>query len=515
MGVTNRELELKLELTGDELGRIEALAALRDLAIGEPASQQLRSLYFDTLDRRLHARGLSLRIRRVGESWLQTLKFETDMYGGISRPGELETIVEGPKPEVQSIPDKVVRKRVKKAIGEAPLVPLFETVVERTARRLKELDGTEIELALDKGVVRGAEGSRDLCEAELELKSGNPDALVCVAEKLFADGAIRLSEASKAEWGYRLGDRQKQVKLEPLKASMPKLDATQSCAEAFREICRTATDHILHNWVVVAESDDPEGTHQMRIGLRRLRSLLKVFRPVVDSEGLRELDRKARDLGLLLGELRDADVAMDTVGAAAAQRSDDADLASLKGVLANSRAHHREKVRAELKGRQWSCLKLKLAMLPECLDQLVGGENSKVLAKPIGRLTDKVLGKWWRKIIQAGRRIDSLSAAERHEMRKRLKTMRYAVEFLASLYPAKDVRRFTKKLRSLQDKFGYLNDVVVAEKLKLVRADGTSDPGLQRAGGYVIGWHAARAERAWNNIRSGWKRFAKSSPFWA
>ena len=82
----------------------------------------------------------------------------------------------------------------------------------------------------------------------------------------------------------------------------------------------------------------------MRIGLRRLRSLLKVFRPVVDSEGLRELDRKARDLGLLLGELRDADVAMDTVGAAAAQRSDDADLASLKGVLANSRAHHREKV---------------------------------------------------------------------------------------------------------------------------------------------------------------------------
>ena len=41
---------------------------------------------------------------------------------------------------------------------------------------------------------------------------------------------------------------------------MPKLDATQSCAEAFREICRTATDHILHNWVVVAESDDPEGT---------------------------------------------------------------------------------------------------------------------------------------------------------------------------------------------------------------------------------------------------------------
>ena len=39
MGVANRELELKLELTGDELGRIQALTALRDLAMSEPASQ--------------------------------------------------------------------------------------------------------------------------------------------------------------------------------------------------------------------------------------------------------------------------------------------------------------------------------------------------------------------------------------------------------------------------------------------------------------------------------------------
>ncbi len=99
-------------------------------------------------------------------------------------------------------------------------------------------------------------------------------------------------------------------------------------------------------------------------------------------------------------------------------------------------------------------------------------------------------------------------------MRKRLKTMRYAVEFLAPLYAAKDAQRFTKKLRSLQDKFGYLNDVVVAEKLKLVRDDGILDPNLQRAIGYVMGWHAARAERAWDEICSGWKRFAKSSPFW-
>lgn len=366
MTVANRELELKLELTGDEFERVQARPVFKELAIGEPATHHLRSLYFDTLDRRLHAKGLSLRVRRVGEDWVQTLKSETDVHSGVSHPVELEINVEGPKPDIAAIADKGVRKQVRKAIGKAPLVPLFETVVQRTAQTLREPEGAEIELAFDKGIVRGPEGTRDICEAELELKIGDPEALANVAERLFADEAIRLSETNKAEWGYRLFDQQDRAGLVPLKASAPHLDGTQSRAEAFREICRAATDQILHNWAVVLESDKPEGAHQMRIGLRRLRSALKVFRPVVDNESLRELDLKARDLGRVLGELRDADVlAMDIVGAVTAKHSDDSDLASLARVLARRRSHRRDQVRIELKGGQWSGLKLKLALLPK------------------------------------------------------------------------------------------------------------------------------------------------------
>ena len=267
---------------------------------------------------------------------------------------------------------------------------------------------------------------------------------------------------------------------------------------------------------MVLESDDPEGTHQMRIGLRRLRSALRVLRPVVDDEALRELNRKARDLGRLLGELRDVDVlATDIIGRAAANRDDDPDLASLNGVLAYTQVNRREKVRAELKGRQWSCLQLKLAMLPDGIERLVGEADSKALSKPIGRAAGKALGKWWRSVVKWGRRLDELSITERHEMRKDLKTLRYSIELLAPLYRTKDVRRFTKKLQRLQDTIGYLNDVVVAEKLKLVRTDAmTGDPDLQRAVGYVIGWHTARAEQAWNDARTGWKGLAKSPPYW-
>ena len=138
------------------------------------------------------------------------------------------------------------------------------------------------------------------------------------------------------------------------------------------------------------------------------------------------------------------------------------------------------------------------------------------MTKPICRTTDKALGKLWRKVVKSGRRLKKLSVIERHEMRKNLKMLRYAVELLGPLYPTKDVQRFTKKLRDLQDKFGYLNDVVVAEKLKLIRADGmASDPDLQRAVGYVMGWHTAHAEQAWNDTRFAWKQLAKLPPFWA
>ena len=513
---TARELELKVALTGPEMDRLQAHPILMQLAIGDPASRQLRSVYFDTPDRKLYGQGLSLRLRRVGEDWVQTVKCGTGVRSGVSHPVELEATVEGPAPNVAVIPDKAVRKRVKKLVGKTILAPQFETVVQRTTRRLRGPEGAEIEVAFDKGVVRGAEGAKDLCEAELELKTGHPEALVHVAETLFADETIRFTEASKADLGYHLSEQEEGAKLKPLKASTPQVDRTQSCAEAFREISRAAADQILHNWAVVLHSDDPEGTHQMRIGVRRLRSALKILRPVLDSEALRAVEQDTRDLARLLSELRDADaLATDIVDPAAASREADPDLAALKGVLASTRATRREKVRAELKGRPWSSLQVRLTMLPECIDRLADQEGGTALDGPIGKVTSKGLAKRWRRVVESGRRLDELSATERHEMRKDLKTLRYSIELVAPIYRRKDVRRFTTKLRHLQDMFGYLNDVEMAEKLKLIPAAGvTSETDLQRAVGYVIGWHTARAERTWTEIGSAWKRLAKSKPFW-
>jgi hypothetical protein len=68
-------------------------------------------------------------------------------------------------------------------------------------------------------------------------------------------------------------------------------------------------------------------------------------------------------------------------------------------------------------------------------------------------------------VLKYGKRLEELSVPERHEMRKAMKKMRYGIEFFGSLYPKDAVKPFLKRMKKLQDIFGYLNDVAMAETL--------------------------------------------------
>lgn len=314
-----------------------------------------------------------------------------------------------------------------------------------------------------------------------------------------------------------LGGHETSAKLAPLKSTAPRLDRKQSCAEALSEICRVVVQQILHNWAVVQGSDDPEGPHQMRIGLRRLRSALKSFRPVIDNELLRKIDEDARNLGRVLSELRDTDVlATDIMDTVLAKHEDNADLVSLKRALSENRISCRLKVRDQLESDEWGAFRLKLTALSEIVKSPGDEAGRKYRKKRIGKLASRALEKQWRGVSKAGRRLDELTVDERHALRKDLKTFRYSAELFASLYPTKDVRRFSIKLRRLQDKFGYLNDLVVAQKLMSLGPDGATDAlQLQRAVGYVLGWHTAHADDAWLDIKKEWRLLERAPMFWS
>jgi len=306
------------------------------------------------------------------------------------------------------------------------------------------------------------------------------------------------------------------ARTKPVGSISPLIKPAQSCVEAFSAICRSATDQILKNWTVVQESDDPEGPHQMRVGLRRLRSAFKAFRPMIDDKFIRDLNRASRELGLVLSELRDADVLVtEIVAAVAAEHPDNPDLAPLITALATVQIERRKKVRTTLRSQQRARLKLMLDELPQHLDRISRERRNIALNRPILRASHKALGRLWRRVEEWGKRIDELSVPERHEMRKVLKTMRYAVDFLAPLYRSKEVNAFVKRLRKLQNIFGYLIDVAVAQKLPaILPKELAANPELQRAVSFVNGWHAARAESEWQDARAAWMHLAKSRPFW-
>ncbi|HEX5998912.1 MAG TPA: CHAD domain-containing protein [Hyphomicrobiaceae bacterium] len=507
--VSSKELELKLELTPQELLRVAANPALEDLTVGKPVTKVLRSIYFDTPDHRLHAKGIALRLRAADEQWVQTVKDGQGLKSGVSNPREVEAVVARAEPDLAAIEDPDLRRAVEKATRHSALEPQFETVVTRTTRQLHS-DKGDMELALDEGIVRAGGIESKLCEVELELKAGSPECLLETATALFGSEPIRVAEETKSERGYRLALGRSDPALVPLKAERTVLSGNETCAEALQTFVASAGQQIELNRRAMLETDDPEAAHQLRVGLRRLRSALRAFRPLEDSVATRELARHAKELGQSVGELRNADIFIESIYVpVAAARKEEPGFPELREALVANRDELRGKSRAALLGEQWSKLQLYLALWPHTV------KANPRLEMPITELAASALDRSWSKIAKRAAKLETMSPEERHEMRKTLKVFRYAVEYFESLYEPHKVRRFIKDLKRLQDVFGYLNDVKTARAL-----DGICDqrcpssPAAHRAAGYTLGWHDVNANHAWADATNLWRRLAKRERFW-
>src|SRR5262249_52086117 len=201
---------------------------------------------------------------------------DQQVHSGISNPTELQTFVEVERPDIGKISDKKVRRAVQKALSDTSLHPIFETVVQRTTRSIKIKD-SEIELAIDDGEVRAGDERQDLREAEFELKAGSAEGLLLAAEKLLVGHELKLSSRSKAERGYRLALGKKDDSIEPEKARPVRISRKDTCRKALSSILDSGVRQVLVNHRAVLESNDPEAAHQLRIGLRRLRSALRAL----------------------------------------------------------------------------------------------------------------------------------------------------------------------------------------------------------------------------------------------
>jgi inorganic triphosphatase YgiF len=511
------EIELKFVIDESMAGRLWTRAKELKLVSDSRKTRTLRSVYLDTPKHVLKNAGITLRLRRVGRRWTQTVKTKAKLHGALSQVDELESPAPGGRLCLEAIPDASVRDEIIRRVNGSPLQPVFETVMKRTASELSLGEGTRAELAIDVGEIRAEGRSAELREAEIEFVEGRRADLFDIAHALFPDGGLRFSRVSKTARGYLLaGEGRIDPPLAPRKAEAIALDPTQTAEQAARDILRECFDQITANMVVVQKMDDPEGPHQLRVGLRRLRSAFSVFTLVLQSPELARLGEEARWLGEEVGRLRDIDVVNDIVRREADSHPGEPGLSTLADGLSEQAAEVRGQLRKCLTEARAQAFLIDLARFAETRGWLVPqdfGRTEQLAALSV--LAASALSKRWRKVGKRARGLKTLDVGQRHELRKELKKLRYAVEFLSPLFLAKRVEPFVKRLKKLQTVFGDLNDAATV-KAMFARTEVRcgSDLLAQRAIGWVIGASQARAEYSWARARAMWRDLKETRPFW-
>ncbi|HXK21500.1 MAG TPA: CHAD domain-containing protein [Myxococcota bacterium] len=511
-----REVELKLELSPSDAARILEHPAVQRYAVGPAQTRQLLSVYFDTRDLGLAQAGIGLRLRHAGDEQVQTVKWGEGTAAGLFERGELEVAVSGQRPVLYAIPDEALRERIRKALGGEPLEPIFETEMRRTHGLLRD-GADEWSVDLDEGEIRAQDAHEPICELELELVRGQAARLYELALELCESFDLRVGLRSKAERGYAL---RAGTGPEPRKALELELPDGATLDTALREIARACLGQIGVNVAAAFEGTDPEGVHQMRVGLRRMRSVFSVFRPVLPDDRTRALRDELRWLAGELGVVRDLDVFVgELLGPLSGLRDDDAALKRLRAEAEELRDERRQALRETLRSRRLTRLLLELGywIARSSWREQALSETSAMLFQPAEIFADGVLERLHRRADKLGRVAVIGPPAARHELRIALKKLRYACEFFRSLFPDRDTRRYLRRLSRLQDVLGALNDVATAGRVlqELLGRVGPPDAdSLARAVGFIEGFAAREDELSLRELAALWQRFARTRTFW-
>lgn len=506
------EIELKLLATQEDLARLPKHALVQSLCSAEPQIQQLHTLYYDTATRDLAETGIALRVRRNGKQWVQTLKAGGRSAGGLHQRVELEWPLKSAALDLR----KLAETPYADFLSDPPLLqglaPVFETEFQRTAIALCFADGTTAELALDQGVVRAGARSERISEIEIELQSGSAQALFDFASTLAESMPLRLGYLSKAERGDALATGRVGS---PRKALPVVLDPVWSAMRALRHIVLDCVAHMQANEYGVHEAQDAEYLHQLRVGLRRLRSCIGLFRFMASEKDYADIVAALRWLSGELGPARDWDVYVEETlptlqGAVPA-------IETLKPAALALRAQYGERARQALASPRYVRLLLELARRCNLEDFGVPSATGKkriAFDAPVAEFAEAVLRNRHRRLHRRGEALLAMSPEERHNVRIAAKKLRYAAEFFGSLYKPNKVERYIDALRDLQSTLGTLNDSAQTERLTsdAIRAHaGPVDPGIVAS---VSKWEAARTKRALKRYAKRWRDFDQAKHFW-
>jgi len=601
------EQELKLHVSKEAHAGVE-----KDLLRGRVSRIRLQAFYFDTPARDLIRAKIALRLRREGEQWVQTLKMPGE--NSLSR---IEFNHERPTPDLDlSVYAETPVAAVLEKHADS-LTICYETDVQRIFRQTRSGQSL-VEIALDIGVLRAGSIELPISEIEFELKRGQLAAVFALGRKWQQAHGLILDARSKSERGDRLAllnaelktiSEQKQERQESSRRQAiaqfwaartaenislhPKIHAQAALAAVSAE----CLDQIIRNAAVLAEVDTAdiyqaggaEHVHQLRVGIRRLRSAWSFFNgiAVLPSEELRS---EIKLHFAKLGGTRDDDVLKETLlpvlsaagqpplilddGQAPTDTENvalsrpfqswlldmlawtvlpvapvappsitttaplDVDTPAQKPAPAARNATVSATRSLALQARDASLRASRAIQAPQDPAAVaLATQAQSAVTKPVGHVTAqgtpqvaaegvatasikiqkpltlkealvKKLKKWHRCLLQDGLQFDQLDIEPRHELRKRGKKLRYALQFTESLLPTARLKTYRKQLAAVQDILGEMNDLAVARD----RFIGLRD--TQPSAWFACGWITSRLDALTQDACVAFKQLSRTETFW-
>jgi CHAD domain-containing protein len=440
------EREFTLAKAGGDADVLARLAVELQLDADPPRTE--RRVLLDSFDGRLRAAGVQVH-------W-------TDGRLVLLEAGAPVRSAEAPFAQrylTGDLPPGPLRERLAGVLDERALIPMAR--LEMVVRPIAMLNGdakTVARLAFERAALLRSETKRVPLGARLRLTG------VRGYDGDFARAEAAVRSALQAEESARplfdvaveaAGGRPGGV------SSKPKVELQEGMAAS------AAAGLVLGRLAEIAEANlagtlddlDTEFLHDLRVSIRRARSLLRELKGAFAPGPLAHLRAELRWAQGITGPVRDLDVQLlewdHLTGLVPEERA--ADLAPLHKLLADRRARELATLRRGLRGARFAAAMDAWRALAAAAEQ--PGDGGPLAGAPVELVGGGRIRHVYRRMVRDGRAIGEDSPAEAlHDLRKRGKELRYLLEFFGGLYPAKVVKPMVSALKDLQDMLGRYQD---------------------------------------------------------
>jgi triphosphatase len=477
---------------------------LRQAARRSGVTRRTVRRFFDTAALALGGRGFAVGILEIGRRRRQLVRDLRD-----DLPADA-LWAHGDAPLAGERPDPAALAAIAPALGPllagAELAEIFSVETRRTVWSL-EIEGASATLALDVGRLITPNAAEPFADLALLHDGGSAAALYQFVRDVGATLPFAIETRTVERRAYAMLRGEADA---PRRAAPIPFPPGASVADGFAAIlCAAAA--LVHDNLRAARAGQPEGVHQLRVALRRLRTTLGVFAPALPEFERRLFAELLAEAAGRLAPLRALDVFLAET--AAAMRRELPEERSLRRLEAAAEARRAAAYAAIVEAVVATPTLLMLAAWAdgEIWRDGADAERRAVLEGPLLAFAGAALRRRQRRLKRRGDGESEPSVEALHGLRIEAKRARYTAEAFRSLYRPKRVRRYLAGLEALQDVLGTGNDAAAARQLV---AELPLPGRAARAEGLLAGWTACEIARGRHAFAAAWREFRDVEPFW-